>query len=242
MKKNIRQIDKRNKPPVKGIDLEHALNFIELEHVGEKFMYEQYTVRHISYTFGSRPVLEEKVQQHCGGMTDPLAKVQSLSEYVATEILWAGYYEHETRRRLPAGRNATEEEIIESGYGWCNEQARVLCALTQVAGVSSRLIFASNKAKTYGHVVCEVLLPEGWMLVDQSFAYCFVMNNKPVRAIDVFNNKDVRSFFEPIYKELCQKLIKKIGQEIVSVDFAMAAGINPLDGFSNIGFYNCFIH
>ena len=242
MKEKIRQIDKRNKPLVKGSDLEHALNYIELEHVGEKFMYEQYTARHINYTFGSRPVLEAKVRQHCETAGDDLAKVRSLTKYVATEILWAGYYEHETKRRLSAGRNATEEEIIELGYGWCNEQARVLCALTQVAGVSSRLIFVSNKAKAYGHVVCEVLLPEGWMLVDQSFGCCFYMNNKPVRAIDLFNKKEIRSYFEPIYKELCQNLIQKIGQKIVSVDFAMAAGDNPLDGFSTIGFYNCFIH
>ena len=238
----IRPIDQRNKPPVKGVDLEHALNFIQLEQVGEAFMYEQYTAGHLSYTFGSRPFLEEKVRQHCGGMTDPLAKVQSLSEYVANEVLWAGYYEQKTTRRLSAIRNATEETIIASGYGWCNEQTRVLCALTQIAGVSSRLIFASNKAKTYGHVVCEVLLPEGWMLIDQSFAYCFYMNNKPVRVIDVFNKKEMRGYFEPIYKDLCQNLIKKIEQKIVSVDFAMAAGDNPLDGFSNIGFYNYFIH
>ncbi len=233
-----RPIDQRYKPPVKGIDLAQALNYIDARDVTPRFLYDRYTASRLTYVPGSRPGLEKVVRDlRCDGRA-PVDKVQSIANFVAQEMLWAGYYEKKEGRPLAPDRNMREEDLLESGFGWCNEQARVFCALTQIAGVPSRLVFAANLRKRYGHVVCEVLLPEGWMMVDESFGYCFQMGRKPVRALDVFGAPKPRRYFEPIYKDMCQKLLAELGHEILDEWFGMSVAPDPLDGFKDLGFCN----
>ena len=65
-------------------------------------------------------------------------------------------------------RGMTEEDLLQSGHGWCNEQARVLVALTQIAGLPSRLVFAQSRDSKIAHVVTEVYVDGKWVLVDQT--------------------------------------------------------------------------
>lgn len=239
--RKARTIDKRYIPPVKGIDLQQAFNYIDARDATPTFFYDRYTSSRITYVPGSRPMLERIVRDlGCAGKS-PLGKVKRIADYVAHKVMWAGYYEKKTGRTLRGDRNLTEEEIAQSGYGWCNEQSRLFCALTQIAGVQSRLVFAANFRKHYGHVVCEVLLPDGWMMVDESFGYCFRMGNKPVRAIDVFGSTRHRRHFEPIYKKMCLQLIDELGHKILDRWFGMSVSSNPLDGFNDLGFCNHFV-
>ena len=237
--KEPRPIDTRRMPGVKGVDLEHSLNYIELDKVGVDFIYSHYTGTRLTYVAGDRPELEETALRAAAGCDDAMAKAAAVAKFVAEEMLWAGYHKEKTGERLPADRNATEEELIRSGFGWCNEQARVFCCLTQVVGVPSRLVFVSNQTKKYGHVVSEACLPQGWMVVDQSFGLCFTMDGRPVRAYDVWHDPRTRERFEPIYKEVCRNLIDDLGHDI---RFRMAASENPLDGFTDLGYYNYFAH
>lgn len=237
-----RRIDKRFLPPVAGIDLEQSLNYLRLAELGETFLYQNYTASRLPYVKGSRPKLEALADKAIGSATRPMEKVQQLATFVAEQVVWAGIYAHRTGKPTPADRGLDEERLVRSGYGWCNEQARVLCALTQVIGIPSRLVFAANLRKKYGHVVTEVMLPQGWMMIDQSFGFLFQINGKPVRASQVYHNAQSRRHFEPIYFELCDQLITEIGQDIISRDFKMAAAKNPLDGFTDIGYHNHFIH
>ena len=236
-----RHIDCRFMPPVKGVDLEQALNYIALADTTLKFVYENYTASRLAYERGSRSALEGIVKKIIGRNSNPLKTVELLSKFVAKKTLWAGFYFKHTGKHLPPDRNMTEEQIIRSGYGWCNEQARVFCVLTQIAGIPSRLVFASNNRKHYGHVVCEVLLPSGWMTVDQSFGFCFRIGNKPVRAADVFHKPGMRAHFEPIYRKLCADLASAIGMQAMQ-GFKMAIAPNPIDGFKDLGFCNHFVH
>lgn len=237
----MRTIDKRFYPPVKGTDLEQSLNYIALEDVTESFINDRYTGARLPYTPGSRPALEELAKRLAKGAKTPLAKVERLTAFVANEVKWAGFYQQATGRRLPAGRDMTEEELIVSGNAWCNEQARVLCALTQVLGIPSRMVFGANLKKRYGHVVTEVLLPEGWMLVDESLGYCFRLKGRPVCASRIWNDPKTRAAFRPIYKKLCADLIGVLGLKVLKGSFDMALGPDPLDGFSYIGYHNHFI-
>jgi transglutaminase-like putative cysteine protease len=237
----IRPIDRRFRPPVRGVDLEQSLNYIALADVSPRFVYDHYTGSRLVYERGSRPVLEKIVRRVVGRRADPLRTVQRLAVYVAKEVPWAGFFAQRTGKRLPPDRGLTEEQIIRSGFGWCNEQARVLCCLTQIAGVPSRLVFACNARKRYGHVVCETLLPAGWMMVDESFGYCFLMGRRPVRALDVFHKPRVRAHFEPIYRKLCRDLTAVLGLEIMKGSFDMALAPNPLDGFKDLGYCNHFV-
>ena len=240
-KRSCRPIDQRRVPPVAGLDLEQALNYIAMDIVGEAFIYEHYTSRRLFYVPGSRPRLERVAKLATRGARTRLRKTQALARWVSTHVQWAGYYMKKKGRRLPTDRNPSEEQLIRTGYGWCNEQARLFCLLTQVCGIPSRLVFASNQALNYGHCISEVLPGENWLAVDQSLGYCFVMNKSPVRASRLFHDPRARSYFTPIYKRLCRSLLEELGPD-AEKDFAMAAGENPLDGFTNLGFLNYFAH
>jgi len=237
-----RPIDKRFLPPVAGVDLEQSLNYINLDDVGESFAYNRYTASRLPYVKGSRPRLEAIAAKAIGKARSPRDRVQKLADYVATEVPWAGFYEKRTGRRCPPDRAMSEEKLISSRVGWCNEQARVFCALTQVVGISSRLLFAGNLRKHYGHVITEVLLPSGWLAVDQSFGFLFEMNGKPVRASRIYLNQRCRSYFQPIYARLCNDLIATLGRDLLQDSFAMCLAKDPLDGFTDIGFHNHFVH
>lgn len=237
----MRSIDKRFMPGVRGVDLEQSLNYIALDDVTERFAYDRYTGARLPYARGSRPALEKLARRLTGGARGPADKVGRLTAFVATEVKWAGFFKLETGRALPPDRAMTEEELIESGYGWCNEQARVLCALTQVAGIPSRLVFAANLRKRYGHVVVEALLPEGWMTIDQSLGYCFRARGKPVRASRIWRHPATRACLQPVYRRLCDDLIATLGKGILAGSFNMALAKDPLDGFADIGYHNHFV-
>lgn len=236
----MRTIDTRYIPAVSGIDLEQALNYIALADASLDFIYDKYTSGRKIYTAGSRPVLEGIVANQAGGITGELEKIEKLTRFVAEEVSWAGYYHKAMEHRLACNRNLIEEDLIASGYAWCNEQARLLCALTQIIGIPSRLVFAGTR-KGGGHVVVEVLTSSGWLLVDQSFCYLFINNSKIVDANNVWHNKQNREYFEPVYKNLCAQLTKDLGDVILEDEFSMSQMLNPLDGFEVLGYHNYYI-
>jgi hypothetical protein len=227
-------------PAVGGIDLEQALNYIALADVPLDFIYDKYTGGRTIYTAGSRPVLEGLAAKLVSGVTDELGKIEKLTKFVAEEVPWAGYYHQAMGHRLAYNRNLDEEGLIASGYGWCNEQARLLCALTQIIGITSRLVFAAAR-KGGGHVVVEILTSQGWLLIDQSFGYLFINNGKITDAYNVWHNKENREYFEPVYKKLCEKLTQELGEDILKDEFSMSQLSNPLDGFEILGYHNYFI-
>jgi len=231
-----RRIDQRVQPPVKGIDLWQAMNYISLDDVSTDFIYDRYTSKTICYTQGSRPVLEATVKMVCETTRDPFHILLLLMKYVAEEVRWAGFHEREHSFRLPVDRNFTEEEILLSGFGWCNEQARLLCALSQVSNIPARIVFAGNREGTFGHVVTEALTPKGWMAIDQSLNYLFMHDGNPVNAWEVAHVSSQSQFFAPVYFSLCQQLKSTLGHDLLSRDFKMALSDNPLSGFETLGY------
>ncbi len=236
----MRTIDTRYMPAVGGIDLEHALNYISLADVSLDFIYDKYTSGRLIYTAGSRPVLEGLAMNLIGGITGELEKIEKLTGFVAEKVLWAGYYHKAMGHRLAYNRNLSEEDLIASGYGWCNEQARLLCALTQIIGIPSRIVFAGAR-KGGGHVVVEVLTDKGWLLVDQSFGYPFINNGEIADAYNVWHNKKNHDYFKGVYKKIYAKITKELGKAILDDEFSMSQMANPLDGFEILGYHNYFI-
>jgi len=237
-----RAIDNRYVPPVAGIDLEQALNYIDLDVAGEAFVYSHYTSTRTFYVPGSRPELEPIVARLAAGAPANLQTVQTLAEWLSQHVRWAGYHQKDQGNRLPANQSPSEERLLDTRYGWCNEQARLFCALSQIAGIPSRIVFAFNRTRRYGHCVSEVLLGDGkWMTVDQSLGFCFAIGSEPVQASRVYRDPAARQYFSPIYAERCRNLMDDLGKEI-HADFAMAASDDPLDGFASVGFHNYFIH
>jgi transglutaminase-like putative cysteine protease len=241
MKRAARAIDRRFVPPVKGVDLEQSLNYIALADVGPRFVEERYTSARTFYARGRRPALERVARRVVGRRPSPLQAAQRLAAFVASRVRWAGYRTKQTGRRPPTDRGLPEEAILRSGWGWCNEQARLYCALAQTVGLVARLVFATNLAKRYGHVVCEVLLPQGWMAVDESFGFCFLMRGRPVSAARVWRDPKARAHFAPIYRRMCRDLAAELGPKPMR-DFRMALGPTPLDGFKDLGYHNHYLH
>lgn len=236
----MRTIDTRYMPAVGGIDLEQSLNYIALADVSLDFIYDKYTSGRLIYAAGSRPVLEAIAAGLVGGIADELEKIDKLTKFVAEKVPWAGYYHLAMGHKLACNRNLNEEDLIASGYAWCNEQARLLCTLTQIIGITSRLVFAGAR-KGGGHVVVEVLTAKGWLLADQSFGYLFINNGKIVDAYNVWHNKKNHDYFKPVYKKLCAQLTRKLGQTILKDEFSMSQMTNPLDGFEILGYHNYYI-
>ena len=227
-------------PGVAGIDLELSLNYLKLSEVTLDFIYDKYTGGRLPYRAGSRPHLEKIAASLLVNVSKESDKIEVLTNFVADKVKWAGYYHQATGKELACDRNLSEEKLIASGYAWCNEQARLLCALTQIIGIPSRIVFASAR-KGGGHVVVEVLTAKGWLLVDQSFGYLFTNNGNIVDAYNVWHNKKNREFFEPVYKKLCTQLTRDLGKVILKDEFSMSQLTNPLDGFEILGYHNYFI-
>jgi transglutaminase-like putative cysteine protease len=233
-----RPIDQRYEPLVRGVDLWQALNYISLDDVTLDFAYNRYTSSRVVYDKGSRPKLEKIVRKEKGQNASELGRIAALARYVAENVRWAGYYERDAGRRLPVNRGLNEEELVESRFGWCNEQARLLCSLVQIDGFPSRIVFASNKRGNLGHVVTEVLTTKGWLLVDQSFGYCFIYRGRPSSAWDVCHQPAEAKYYGRIYRSLCNDLRNDLGTELLSRDFSMAVSENPLLGFERLGYCN----
>ncbi len=121
----MRTIDSRPIPPVGSIDLEHSLNYISLADVPLEFIYDKYTSGRLVYTSGSRPVLEGIACRLLCGVKDETGRVRKLADYIVGQLPWAGYYHKAMGAKLATNRNLVEEDLVASGYAWCNEQARV---------------------------------------------------------------------------------------------------------------------
>ena len=59
---------------------------------------------------------------------------------------------------LPPDRAMTEEQLIDSGVGWCNEQCRVFIALCGVMEIPARLCFLFHANGKTAHTATEVEL------------------------------------------------------------------------------------
>ena len=69
----------------------------------------------------------------------------------------------------PPDRAMSEEALIDSGRGWCNEQSRVFIALCQVMQIPARLCFLFHANQRCGHTATEVWLNDKWSFFDVTF-------------------------------------------------------------------------
>jgi hypothetical protein len=92
---------------------------------------------------------------------------------------------------LSAG--GTEEEIIERGSDWCTDVARAACALLQIAGIPSRIVYLFNLKQAYsGHAVVEGYHSESWGAVDPGTGVVYLgPKGKPATVWDLMNHPDL---------------------------------------------------
>lgn len=125
------------------------------------YLYSEYTPTRAFHRKGARPQLEhcvEKIVQTC----------DSDEKCVEAIAQFTSQLKDRTSDGLDSIRvGGTEEEIIARGSDWCADVARVGCALCQVAGYTSRMVYLVDTEKAYsGHVIMEVFWVGVWGAVD----------------------------------------------------------------------------
>lgn len=149
--------------PVAGIDKQQAQSMVRLcAETAAELYGPSFSPRALAYHVGSRPVLEEVVRA---------LPAEGAEDTVRAALAWVG--EHVRHPHLVGhvapDRAMSEEDLIASGVGWCNEQARVFIALCEVAGIPGRLCFLFHRNQRCGHTAAEVYLAGKWVFADVTF-------------------------------------------------------------------------
>lgn len=148
---------------VAGIDRQQTLSQVRLCPETERELYEGgFSPARVRFEPGRRPVLE-KIAAGLTGDT-PLARARRASAWVSDHVR----HPHLVGNVAP-DRALSEEDLIASGVGWCNEQTRVFIALCEVMEIPGRLCFIYQPAPVSGHTCAEVRLDGRWVYVDVTF-------------------------------------------------------------------------
>jgi transglutaminase-like putative cysteine protease len=233
-------IQQRFVPPVAGIDLEQALNYTDADGLDLAWFYESFTYPRVFYKPGSRPVLEKIVGEETKAGAPAMARLRALVAVVANRMphyIRLGY-------SGATDRGMTEEDLFRSGHGWCNEQARVLVALTQIAGLPSRLVFAHSRDGKAGHVVSEVYVDGKWALVDQTEGLVFTRkDDRPLNVLDFRRDPAAWREADALYKAQHARN-RELAKDKAFWDsgHAIARREHPLELFQCVGYQNYFVH
>src|SRR5205085_8362555 len=120
---------------VRGIDRQQTHSMIRLCAQTEPILYgREFSATKIRYRRGTRPALEKIAAAFRGDRV--LAAMRWTSEHVV-HAHFIG--------EVPPDRAMTEEQLIASGRGWCNEQSRVFIALCEVMEIPGRLCFLFHR-------------------------------------------------------------------------------------------------
>ena len=144
-----------------SIDRELQRVSIGLDSGSAEYLYTRYSSTKGSYVAGSRPVLEAITRGLVSSPRTSEGIVRAIARFVST-LQTDAPRDHDS---LAFG--GTEEEIIARGSDFCTDVNRVACALFQVAGLPSRIVFLVDTHKAYsGHVIVEVYRHNSWGAVD----------------------------------------------------------------------------
>jgi len=157
--------------PVEGIDKYHTYSQIRLAPETSEYLYNEYTPATVKYYKGSRPDLERILENiHIENLNSGKEKIMAIMKWVAMNIKHARYAGSET----PGNRALSEEELISSGWGWCNEKARIFVSMAQIAGFPARMCSLFHLDKTHGHMTSEVYVDSKWAFTDPTSATVIV--------------------------------------------------------------------
>lgn len=144
-----------------GIDRYQGNQFVNYRPETAAYLYSEYTPTEAHYKAGSLPSYEALVAKYTNeGMSETEQMLALLTGAIPAEFP----HSHMPPRgkKVPPNRNLMDEELLATGSGWCNEQARVLVRLCQVAGMQGRIIHLFGQS----HTVAEIFADGRWVFVD----------------------------------------------------------------------------
>lgn len=150
---------------VGGIDRYHANFYIVYRPETADYIYSEYTPADAGYAQGSLPLFEQMAARY----TTPDMTGEEMLEALLKKALPSEFRHSGTPpylgSRAAANRALLDEDLLASGGGWCNEQARILIRLGQVMGLQGRIVHLGGQS----HTTAEMLVDGQWVLVDVSY-------------------------------------------------------------------------
>jgi hypothetical protein len=209
---------------VAGIDLMQTQSEVQLCDETEPILYgETFSPRRIRYQIGSRPVLEKI----CTGFRGD--RVLEAMRWTQAHVIHPHF-----SGPTPGDRALSEERLIESGRGYCNEQSRVFIALCEVMEIPARLCFLWHVNNGTGHTATEVFNDGRWEFCDATYGVRSGVEARKLRG-------SKRSLANTLYREPLRAWIAKPPSDFVTGD---ASGIDPERGgdlFESVGICNYLI-
>jgi len=152
---------------VTGVDRLQANQFVVHRAETADYLERDFTALEVDYVVGTFPELEAIA----AGCRENSARPQSWIDAFLAEIRDRVVHPEVPPASAPvdAGRNFSEVEILASGGGWCNEQARIFIRLCQISGIPARMVHYFYSNFRSGHTVAEYRDPAGWCLVDATY-------------------------------------------------------------------------
>ena len=156
---------------VRGVDRYHANQFIVYRPETAEFLYKEYTPLVVEKRAGLLPEIEAlalSVTKECRSDTER-----------AVALLLHGASRVRHPDAAPRGpwtgpdRNASDTSLLQSGTGWCNEQARVFIRLCQVSGIPARIIHLFYSDERTGHCIAEFYADGRWGMADVTWQCVF---------------------------------------------------------------------
>jgi len=146
------------------------------------FLYSKFTPLKVRYEPGSRPALEEVVQQVTAGCISVSEKALALMRFcrdLYKKRLW-----HE-RGFTDYVYGGTEEQLIEKGEQLCDCLGRLHVALCEVAGIPGRIVMHDIG----GHICSEVYLDGHWAYMDPRCGLYFLKPDGVFASVwELWNN------------------------------------------------------
>ncbi|MHC4915867.1 MAG: transglutaminase-like domain-containing protein [Planctomycetota bacterium] len=163
------------------VDCEHFIDEqLYLTPETAEYIYSDYTPLELKYERGSRPKLDETV----GMLTKP-----EMSEF--EKFLWLARFVRDLPNKhdwspMPF-TGGTEEELIEKGPPMCNEQARLMVILCQVAGLPARYV----GHHIGGHGVTEVYIDGRWVYYDIRGKFFFKKDGALASTWEIWQDPEI---------------------------------------------------
>ena len=188
---------------VAGIDREQAHNMVRLCPETEAVLYgSEYSPTNIRYRRGSRPELE-KIASQLAGETDRERALAAM-DWVYRNVGHPYIVGH-----MRPDRAYTEEQLIDSKCGWCNEQARVFIGLCQVMEIPARLCFINHVNALCGHTTAEAYVDGRWAFFDPTFNVSVELPDGHLAEARQLSGT-YREFAHAAYREPLQKTYAQI--------------------------------
>ncbi|MDQ1328318.1 MAG: hypothetical protein QG641_1603 [Candidatus Poribacteria bacterium] len=129
-----------------------------------EYLYTAYSPIETKYQKGLKPELERYVNDVIAGCKSSEDQIRGIASFCSGLSVKA---EGQSLDDMLFG--GTEEEIIQCGSDMCTDVARIGCAMCQIAGFPSRMVYLFDTEQAYsGHVIIEVFRNGIWGTVDTS--------------------------------------------------------------------------